>query len=481
MVFSSIIFIFFFLPIFIFIYYLLPNKFKNLFIVIGGYFFYSWGAPRFAFLLLLMISIDYFLSLIIAKKNAAGHHRQSRYLLIFSVLANIGLLVYFKYSNFFVAQVDFVLSLANIPAMPWKEVILPIGISFTVFQELSYIIEVYRGKIKPAKSLVDFAAYLMLFPHVIAGPIVRYIDIAGQLLTREYNFNNFFEGIRRFSIGLAKKVLIANNVSGIADSIFYLHTVRDLSSPLAWLGIVAYAIQIYFDFSGYSDMAIGLAKMMGFDFKENFNKPYIATSITDFWRRWHISLSLWMKEYLYIPLGGNRISVKRTYLNLWIVFLISGLWHGASWNFLVWGAFHGLFLVFDKLFWLKLSERFSKFFNIILTFVIVLVAWVFFRIENINSAFLYIIKMFSFSTWFTPIEVRWTEVMDIRGAFILILALSICFLPGSSYFNLLIEKLKLKLGGLSLYLTPIYIFIVFFLTLMSLVNASFNPFIYFRF
>ncbi len=481
MVFSSIIFIFFFLPIFLFIYYVLPNKFKNLFIVIGGYFFYSWGAPQFAFILLLMISIDYFLSLIIVKKNAAGHHKESRYLLVFSILANVGLLAYFKYSNFFVDQVGLVLSLANIPPLPWKEVILPIGISFTVFQELSYIIEVYRGRIKPAKSLIDFAAYLMLFPHVIAGPIVRYIDIAGQLLVREYNFNNFFEGIRRFSIGLAKKVLIANNVSGIADSIFHLHTVRDLSSPLAWLGIIAYAMQIYFDFSGYSDMAIGLAKMLGFNFKENFNKPYIATSITDFWRRWHISLSLWMKEYLYIPLGGNRISVKRTYLNLWIVFLISGLWHGASWNFVVWGAFHGLFLVFDKLFWLRLSERVPKFFNIALTFVIALVAWVFFRIENISEAFMYIFRMFDFSTWFTPVSVRASEVIDNRGTFILALALLICFLPATGMFNKLLEKKRIMFGRFQIYLTPAYVLCLFLLSFMSLVNAQFNPFIYFRF
>lgn len=481
MVFSSIVFLFFFLPIFLLVYYLLPNKFKNLFIVVGGYFFYSWGAPRFAFLLLLMISIDYFLSLVIAKKNAAGHRKQSRYLLIFSVLANIGLLVYFKYSNFFVDQIDLFLNILSIPPLPWKKVILPIGISFTVFQELSYIIEVYRDRIKPAKSLIDFAAYLMLFPHVIAGPIVRYIDIAGQLLVREYNFNNFFEGIRRFSIGLAKKVLIANNVSGIADSIFHLHTVRDLSSPLAWLGIIAYAIQIYFDFSGYSDMAIGLAKMIGFDFKENFNKPYIATSVTDFWRRWHISLSLWMKEYLYIPLGGNRISVKRTYLNLWIVFLISGLWHGASWNFLIWGAFHGLFLVFDKIFWLKFSEHFSKFFNIILTFTTVLVAWVFFRIENIGESFTYVFIMFDFSTWFTPVTVRASEVIDHRGTFVLILALLICFLPASSLFNRLVEKLKILFGGFQVYLTPVYVLFLYLLSFMSLVNAQFNPFIYFRF
>lgn len=481
MVFSSIIFILVFLPIFLLLYYIIPTRLRNLFIVFSGYLFYSWGAPRFAFVLLITITMDYFLSLLIASKNNSGKHNQGRFILIFSVLVNVGLLGYFKYSNFFVGQLNYLFFLVKIPALPWREVILPIGISFTIFQELSYIIEVYRGKIKPAKSLIDFAAYLMLFPHVIAGPIVRYIDIAGQLESRAYSLEHFFEGIRRFSIGLAKKVLIANPLSGVADAIFYLHQIRDLSSPLAWLGIVCYSMQIYFDFSGYSDMAIGLAKMTGFDFLENFNKPYTALNITDFWRRWHISLSTWMREYLYFSLGGNRISIKRTYLNLWIVFLISGLWHGASWCFVFWGAFHGFFLIIDRLFWLKASARLPKFLNIALTFVVVLIGWAFFRIENIGEATKFVVRMFDLSTWFTPIAVRWSEVIDFRGIIVLIIALVISFFPATELYKKIMVNFSNQNEKIVFACQGVISLLLFFLSIVSLVNAQFNPFIYFRF
>jgi alginate O-acetyltransferase complex protein AlgI len=481
MAFSSLVFLLFFLPIFLLVYYVTPKVFRNWVIVLGGYIFYAWGAPRFAFFLLLMIAIDYVLSRVIAWKNGQEKKYQARVLLIFSLLANIGLLGYFKYSNFFVGQVNAFLPLLHLSPMPWREVILPIGVSFTVLQELSYIIEVYRGTIKPARSVIDFAAYLLLFPHVIAGPIVRYIDIAGQLLARTYTRVGFFEGIRRFCLGLAKKVLIANTMSGIADAVFYLHTVRELSSPLAWLGIVAYAMQIYFDFSGYSDMAIGLARMLGFHFLENFNQPYLATSITDLWRRWHISLSTWMREYLYIPLGGNRVAKWRMYLNLWIVFLVSGLWHGANWNFIIWGGFHGLFLVLDKMFWLKTSARLPAFVNRALTFVMILVGWVFFRIENIHDAGLFIVRLFNLSTWFTPIAVRWTEVLDYRGIFTLILALGICFVPATRFAQKFATWLRAWQEGWKVFATSAYSLGLLVLSLCALVNAQFNPFIYFRF
>jgi alginate O-acetyltransferase complex protein AlgI len=478
MVFSSLIFIFLFLPLFLLGYYILPKRFRNLFIIFGGYFFYSWGAPRFALVLVFSITVDYFISLLIHRQREAGKQRQSLYLLWASVILNVGLLAYFKYSNFFVGQTNFILLLTHLPPLPWREVILPIGISFTVFQELSYSIEVYRGRIMPARSLIDFGAYLMLFPHIIAGPIVRYIDIDPQLVSREYNVAKFFEGVRRFSLGLGKKVLIANILSGSADSIIYLNQVRDLSSPLAWLGIVIYAMQIYFDFSGYSDMAIGLAGMLGFKFLENFNHPYIATSITDFWRRWHISLSTWMREYLYFPLGGNRGSKPRTYFNLWIVFLISGFWHGAGWNFIIWGAWHGLFIMLDKLFLLKITSRLSRAINIVLTFIIVAVGWVFFRIENIGYAFKYLWRLFCFSTWFGPVAVRWTEVLDRRVITVLVIALLISFFPATKIWDLIAEKIKPFRQNL---IAAFYSLCFFLLALISLVNGQFNPFIYFRF
>lgn len=481
MVFSSTIFIFVFLISFLLIYYILPKKLRNIFIVLAGFLFYSWGAPNFALILIGTIIMDFILSCLIAKNRQEGRQNLNKALLIISIFVNLSFLGFFKYSNFFIDQVNFLLPLFNLGPMPWREVILPIGISFLVFQELSYIIDVYRGRTSPAKSIVDFAAYMLLFPQIIAGPIIRYVDVAEQLRGRIYSTDKFFEGIRRFSIGLAKKILIANTMSGVANAIFYLHEVRELSLPMAWLGIVVYGMQIYFDFSGYSDMAIGLAKMLGFDFLENFNKPYIATSVTDFWRRWHISLSTWMREYLYIPLGGNRVGVFRMYMNLWIVFLISGLWHGAAWNFVVWGAFHGLFLVIDKLFLLKLSARIPRVINIFSTFVVLMVSWTFFRIENIGSSFKFIGRMFDFSSFAWPVAIRWTEVLDYRAVTVLVIALFICFFPATKIYQKIANHFKTSSGfGITL-TNATYTIVLFILSFMSLVNAYFNPFIYFRF
>ncbi len=471
MVFSSLIFIFVFLPIFLLVYYLLPHKWRNLFIVIGGYFFYSWGAPKFALILFLTIAVDYIISLYLAKIKSS----QKKYLLVISILMNVGLLAYFKYSNFFIEQVNGLLIFANFPELPWKEVILPIGISFTIFQELSYIIEVYKGKIKPADTLIDFAAYLMLFPHLIAGPIVRYIDIAKQLKTRTYNASGFYYGIKRFTLGLSKKVLIANPMSSIANAAFHLNSVRDLASPLAWLGILSYSLQIYFDFSGYSDMAIGLAKMLGFDFRENFNRPYIAKNITDFWTRWHISLSTWMKEYLYIPLGGNRISTARTYINLWIVFVISGLWHGANWNFILWGVFHGILLVAERSFLLKYLSKIPKFIQIGFTFFLINLSWVLFREENLSLAMKFYRRLFTLGDFFKPINIRMGEIINTKQIAIFVIAMLIIFMPWKKIFhkNISNKKTEIFLGVFNLGL--------FIFAIMELFNSQFNPFIYFRF
>jgi alginate O-acetyltransferase complex protein AlgI len=496
MVFSSTIFIFFFLPIFLVIYYLSPDRFKNLVILLGGYFFYAWGAPRFAFLLLGSIMVDYLLSLVIfnckfgrwaqqlsAKRGVPVFYQQlPKILLVVSVVMNIGLLAYFKYSNFFVDQFNVLLHMGGATGFNWVPVILPIGISFTVFQELSYIIEIYRGNLKPARSLIDFAAYLMLFPHVIAGPIVRYSDIATELQSRHHSWENLGYGFYRFSLGLAKKVLLANYLGALADKIFNLAATSSLPSYYYWWGIAAYALQIYFDFSGYSDMAIGLARLLGFHFKENFNYPYIAQSVTDFWRRWHISLTTWMREYVYIPLGGNRISPGRTYFNLWLVFLLSGLWHGAGWNFIIWGALHGLFLTLDRLFWLKLSNRWAKWVKIIFTFFLINLSWVFFRLDNLVQAGNYLKNLFNPSGW----SVKFTNlsgqaVYTNRQLAVFVLALVISFFPATNLFAYC-SKFWLKRSG-RLRLTVKYAgsLALLLLSLMSMLNSQFNPFIYFRF
>lgn len=471
MVFSSLLFIFVFLPIFLLVYYLLPHRWRNLFIVIGGYFFYSWGAPKFAIILFFTITVDYLISLYLVKIKSS----HKKYLLIASIILNLGLLAYFKYSNFFIGQINWLLVFTNLPSLPWKEVILPIGISFIVFQELSYIIDVYRGNIKPARTLIDFAAFLMLFPQIIAGPIIRYIDVCEQLKSRVYNIDNFYYGIKRFSIGLSKKILIANTISPVADAMFHLNSVRDLSSPLAWLGILSYSIQIYFDFSGYSDMAIGMAKMLGFDFKENFNRPYIAKSVTDFWTRWHISLSTWMKEYLYIPLGGNRISPKRTYINLWIVFLISGLWHGANWSFILWGAFHGFLLVNERIFLLKWLSKIPKYLQIGFTFFVINLSWVLFREENLSLAMKFYIRLFSLGDFFKPINIRMHEIINTKQIIVFIIAMLIIFIPWKkiSKQNIYNKKTEIFLSLFNLGL--------FILAILELFNSKFNPFIYFRF
>lgn len=496
MVFSSPIFIFLFLPVFLILYYLSPKRFKNLLILLGGYFFYAWGAPRFAFLLLGTITADYLLSLVIfelkfgrlSNKKFSSRILDKLYklspkiLFIISLVMNLGLLGYFKYSNFFVGQFNVLLSGLGFSGVVWSAVILPIGISFTVFQELSYIIEVYRGSLKPARSLIDFAAYLMLFPHVIAGPIVRYSDIAEELKSRQHSLENLSYGIYRFSLGLAKKVLLANSLGEVADKIFNLSAVSSLPFLYSWLGISCYAFQIYFDFSGYSDMAIGLARLLGFHFKENFNFPYISQSMTEFWRRWHISLTTWMREYVYIPLGGNRVSPFRTYLNLWLVFLLSGLWHGANWNFIIWGLWHGLFLTLDRLFWLKTSRCLNKWLNIIILFFIINLSWVFFRLDNLGQAWRYFKSLFNVATLFTRLDILpGFTLYTNRQIFVFILALIISFFPATELFGRLAKLFAKRSQSLQLSIKYSFSFLILVLSFMALTNSEFNPFIYFRF
>ncbi len=383
-------------------------------------------------------------------------------------------MAYFKYANFFVENVNALLSSLEIPPFDWSKIALPIGISFFTFQKMSYILDIYFAKDKPLEKLSDYALYIILFPQLIAGPIVRFNEIAAQLKERRaaLNIENKLSGLFRFTVGLSKKLLIANPLGEQVDAVFQ-SDLSELGMLNAWIIITAYAFQIYFDFSGYSDMAIGIGQMMGFRFPENFNFPYIARSITEFWRRWHITLSNWMRDYLYIPLGGNRRGVYRTYFNLSVVFLISGLWHGAAWTFVVWGAFHGLFLILDRLFLLEFLKKIGKAPSIVLTFFITLIGWVLFRSNDFAMATNFIEVLFStkgataeYSTHF------WS---------IFVLALAISFVPGVSKIEKKLSSIYPNQGFGSLSANFVFSLILLFICLSEIEVSGFNPFIYFRF
>jgi len=451
-----------------------PVRWRNITALVGSCFFYAWGAPQFIFVLCVSSIIDYVLSRIIHKT-----HRKKVFLII-SLVLNIGLLGYFKYANFFVGEFNDLLGLFGFTGAHWTYIALPIGISFFTFQKISYLVDVYRGTTTPARNVFDFLLYVVLFPQLIAGPIVRYHDVAEQLKTRVHSLEKIFEGIYRFCVGLGKKVLIANVMGSVADSIFDLTGSPDMTLSFAWVGIIAYALQIYFDFAGYSDMAIGLGKMMGFDFLENFNAPYISQTITEFWRRWHISLSQFMREYIYIPLGGNRVSSRRTYINMLIIFFISGLWHGAAWTFIVWGVYHGIFICIDKMFWGSISKKLPKIINIGITFFIVLVGWIFFRSETFAQAGYYLQAMFSLASSTT--DVLWVDVIGNRGWLVFALGLFFSFIPGFKLYEWVVGKLKTSQQGFfRICIKACTAGLLLALSVLSLANASFNPFIYFRF
>lgn len=472
MVFSSILFIFCFLPLFLILYHIVNFEYKNWIILLSSIIFYAWGAPDFVYIALLSIVLDFY----IVKNLYFTKVSHKKLFLWSSIILNVGLLLYFKYSNFFIENVNTALSGIGQKNIQWTKIVLPIGLSFFTFQKISYTVDVYRGVNKPLSSLKDYAVFILLFPQLIAGPIVRYKEIASQLIYRETNnFDDRIYGIYRFAIGLGKKVLIANVLGAEADSIFTLDA-SEISSSTAWFGIICYTFQIYFDFSGYSDMAIGLGKLMGFKFPENFNSPYISQNITEFWRRWHITLGSWMRDYLYIPLGGNRVASKnRIYLNLWIVFLISGLWHGASWNFVLWGAYHGIFLIFDRIFLTNLTSNIGSGFRIVLTFFIVVLGWVLFRAVNLSHAIEYYVSLFKFD--FSSIEI------SIDKQLIAMLTIAI-ILSTACIFKSINKTYSNFVNGTSLSLSIIKSSISFLLILISvsfLSGSDFNPFIYFRF
>ncbi|MEM7657796.1 MAG: MBOAT family protein [Bacteroidota bacterium] len=473
MVFSSATFLFYFLPVFLLLYLLAPTRFKNWVALLGSLAFYTWGAPNFVLILLGAIGVDFFLAKWMGKESRPKRKKQ---ILACSLVLNVGLLAYFKYANFFVDNLNQILQSWGVNSVEWVAVALPIGISFFTFQKISYVLDVYRGTHAPLTSLRDYALYILLFPQLIAGPIVRYHEVADQLLERKSQLSAPFAlaGMFRFVIGLSKKMLIANPLGKTVDIVF-AGDLSQLGTGTAWIILIAYAFQIYYDFSGYSDMAIGLGQMMGFRFPENFRFPYTSRSITEFWRRWHITLSQWMRDYLYIPLGGNRHSASRTYLNLWIVFLISGLWHGAAWNFLIWGIWHGSFLVLERLFLGKILKRIGALPSLIYAFLVVLIGWVWFRVESLGDGWLYLQQLAGADggteRWFHPYY-----------RFNLILAAAFAFLPALFQWEKRLESwLETSTRPLAIWGKALLAAGLLLLCFSEIATASFNPFIYFRF
>ncbi|MCX6234662.1 MAG: MBOAT family protein [Bacteroidetes bacterium] len=408
---------------------------------------------------------------------SAAEGRRRKFFLTLSLILNLGLLVYFKYANFFIENLDAILNSFGLKSVLWTKIALPIGISFFTFQKITYTVDVYRKIHAPLKKVWDYAFYILMFPHLIAGPIVRFNLIADQIEDRGYNetIDNRLTGLFRFTIGLAKKVLIANVLGEQVDRIFALSG-GDLTSSTAWIGIVAYAFQIYYDFSGYSDMTIGLARMIGFDFPENFNNPYISQSITEFWRRWHMTLGRFMKDYLYIPLGGNKVSTARLYFNLWVVFLLSGLWHGAAWNFVLWGAYQGVFLVADRLFLVRFYNRIGKIPSMTITFFIILIGWVFFRANTLDHAWMYLKTMFNFNFSNTGMS------FDARFWTMMVFAVIFAFWAAFSKIEKWQEIIFGKIQKNSTIITMVVAsFILFIISLSAITSTGFNPFIYFRF
>jgi len=455
-VFSSIEFLYYFLPISLVTYLIVPKKYKNICLLVFSYIFYAFGEPVYIVLMLFSTVVDYVNGLIVEKYRGSY---QSKLALIASLVVNIGLLAVFKYYGFIVSTINVAFNLD----LPAHELALPIGISFYTFQTMSYTIDVFNGKVKAQRNFITFACYVSLFPQLIAGPIVRYKDIAKQLVSRKESVSKFSEGIERFVYGLGKKVLIANNVGLIAEQASSAFQ----TSGLIWIYVFAYALQIYFDFSGYSDMAIGLGKMFGFDFKENFNYPYISRSITEFWRRWHMSLSKWFRDYLYIPLGGNRVSLLRLLFNIMFVWMITGLWHGADYNFIIWGAYFGLILIIEKYLIHKLLSKISIFSHLYVI-VVVLVSWLIFSTSDMSIFMMRLKGMFLIDT---PLTSEYTKFLFKES--IVIFSVGILF---STPIYRKVQKFRIYKM-----FVPVILVIIMITSTAFIVDSSFNPFLYFRF
>ena len=466
MVFSSTIFLCVYLPLVLLGYYICPKKGRNLFLLIASLVFYAWGEPKYVFLMIFSILVNYIFGRLMDKHRE--NKKRLKLMLVLSVVIDIGLLSVFKYTDFIITNVNAIFG-ANFDLL---NIALPIGISFYTFQAMSYTIDVYRNDVRVQKNLIDFGMYITMFPQLIAGPIVRYADVQDQLAERSVTTADFSEGIMRFVVGLGKKVLLANQMGAVWSEIYALG--GDVSALMAWTGAIAYTFQIYFDFSGYSDMAIGLGRMFGFKFPENFRYPYQSVSITDFWRRWHITLSTWFKEYLYIPLGGNRRGLTRQALNLLIVWSLTGFWHGAGWNFVLWGLYYFVILFIEKLFLLKALDKLPKFFRHVYALLLIIIGWVIFASDDVSVLLPYLGSMFGANGAIGGMDVY---TLLTKAVLLIICCIASTELP---------KKLFLSAAGAmnekaAFTLKSVLTIALLALSMILLIGDSYNPFLYFRF
>lgn len=466
MVFSSTIFLCVYLPLVLLGYYICPKKGRNLFLLIASLVFYAWGEPKYVFLMIFSILVNYIFGRLMDKHRE--NKKRLKLMLVLSVVIDIGLLSVFKYTDFIITNVNAIFG-ANFDLL---NIALPIGISFYTFQAMSYTIDVYRDDVRVQKNLIDFGMYITMFPQLIAGPIVRYADVQDQLAERSVTTADFSEGIMRFVVGLGKKVLLANQMGAVWSEIYALG--GDVSALMAWTGAIAYTFQIYFDFSGYSDMAIGLGRMFGFKFPENFRYPYQSVSITDFWRRWHITLSTWFKEYLYIPLGGNRRGLARQALNLLIVWSLTGFWHGAGWNFVLWGLYYFVILFIEKLFLLKALDKLPKFFRHVYALLLIIIGWVIFASDDVSVLLPFLGSMFGANGAVGGMDVY---TLLTKAALLVICCIASTELP---------KKLFLSAAGAmnekaAFTLKSVLTIALLALSMILLIGDSYNPFLYFRF
>lgn len=469
MVFSSTVFLFTFLPVVLTIYYLCPKAWRNGFLLAASLIFYGWGEPKYIMVMAMSILFNYGCGLGI--NGMQSKHEPARLMLAFSAAGNLLILGCFKYADFAIENFNHITG----SAVDLLELSLPIGISFYTFQAMSYVIDVYRGKAKPQRNILDFAAYITLFPQLIAGPIVRYVTIEEQLKSRDYSVSHVADGVRRFIVGLGKKVLLANQAGLLWTEISSMN-LEQIPAVTAWIGAMAFTLQIYFDFSGYSDMAIGLGKMLGFDFEENFNYPYISKSITEFWRRWHISLSTWFKEYLYIPLGGNRKGLRRQAANIMIVWALTGLWHGASWNFLWWGIYFGLLLMMEKVFLLKWLEKLPSWIRHCYALILIIIGWVIFAQISSTSMVSYLKALFGTGGF---ADQRTVYFLLTNGILIVVMAFASTRIPKRIGVKLL--SILQRRPVVYLLIKNGFYLVVLVLSTAFLVSDTYNPFLYFRF
>jgi alginate O-acetyltransferase complex protein AlgI len=475
MPFSTLLFVCGFLPIFVVVYLATPRGAKNVVLLLLSLAFYVWGAPAFLPIILVLGVADYQLSKVIARHRGT---RTGRLLVGSGVGVHLATLAYFKYANFFVAESNAILQHLGLAPIVWTSVVLPIGVSFLSFEEISYLVDTYRGDAEPARKQTDYLLFLMLFPHSIAGPIFRWKDLAAQLRGRTSSADDVREGLGRFVVGLAKKVLVANPVALTANAVFAL-PLEQLTTGVAWLGTLAYAVEIYFDFSGYSDMAIGLGRIAGFRFKENFNMPYVSRSITEFWRRWHISLSSWFRDYVYIPLGGNRGPRWRTHLNVFTVFALSGFWHGANWTFLLWGAYHGTWQLIERIpAYGRAWARLPKAVQVALTFAIAITGWVFFRAEGMGRAWAMLRVMYAGPLASAGFQVARETLLNGRAMAMLVVGMSLALAPT-------IRAIGARYGDRAYYPSRLVqwsaVPALLVLCVSYMANSKFSPLIYFKF